>query len=298
VSETGDSQPAAAAGAAQEDDLVSATIPAEPRGAGGERARLRARLERSAREIVALRQALGCARAMATMGALVAGVAHEVRNPLFSISASLDALERQFGISTAAAPYAAALRSSVQRLNDLMVELLEYGRPHGNPLLPGPLREVIAQAIESCQAQARASRVSVSNTVSHGLPPVPMDRGRLTLVFRNLVENALHHSVPGGSVTVEAARLPEACGPLLDCRVRDCGPGFRDEDLPRVFEPFYTRRRGGTGLGLAIAQRIVHQHGGSIRAFNHRHGGAVVGVRLPLHQAADGARDADAARAT
>ena len=295
----GGSPPAAAAGAAQEDDVVSAKIPAHKRWqADAERAALQARLERAAREIVALRQALGRSRAMATMGALVAGVAHEVRNPLFSISASLDALERQLGPSAATAPYAAVLRCSVQRLNDLMAELLEYGRPHANPLLPGSLREVIAQAIESCQAQVCASHVSVSNAVAHGLPPVPMDRGRLTLVFRNLVENALHHSAPGGSVTVEAALLPEACGRLLDCRVRDCGPGFRAEDLPRVFEPFYTRRRGGTGLGLAIAQRIVHQHGGSIRAFNHRDGGAVVGVRLPLDQAADSAQDADGARAT
>ena len=277
---------------------MSTKLSAKQRGSRAERARLRAQLERATREIVALRQALGCSQAMATMGALVAGVAHEVRNPLFSISASLDALERQFGPSEAAAPYAAALRCSVQRLSDLMVELLEYGRPHNSLLLPGSLREVIAQAIESCQAQACESRVSVSNTVAYGLPPVLMDRGRLTLVFRNLVANALHHSPPGGSVTVEAARLPDACGPQLDCRVRDRGPGFREEDLPRIFEPFYTRRRGGTGLGLAIAQRIVHQHGGSVQAFNHRDGGAVIRVRLPVQRAGDAAPDAGGAPAT
>ena len=232
-------------------------------------------------EIVSLQQALGLSQTMAAMGSLVAGVAHEVRNPLFSISASLDALERRFGSDAETRPHAAVLRRSVQRLSDLMAELLEYGRPQNNQLLPGSLHDVLEEAIESCQAQARTSRVTISDRTAPGLPLVPMDRGRLALVFRNLVENALHHSPAGGTVTVEAAQSCDACGPALDCRVRDCGPGFREEDLPRIFEPFFTRRRGGTGLGLSIAQRIVHGHGGSISAFNHPEGGAVVGVRLP-----------------
>jgi len=232
-------------------------------------------------EIVTLQQALGLSQTMAAMGSLVAGVAHEVRNPLFSISASLDAFELHFGPVEATRPYTAVLRRSVQRLSDLMAELLEYGRPQSSQLVPGSLHDVLEEAIETCLAQARASRVTVSDRSAPGLPLIPMDRGRLALVFRNLVENALHHSPAGGAVTVEAAQLLEACGPVLDCRVRDCGPGFHEEDLPRIFEPFYTRRRGGTGLGLAIAQRIVHVHGGSISAFNHPQGGAVVSVRLP-----------------
>ncbi len=75
--------------------------------------------------------------------------------------------------------------------------------------------------------------------------------------------------------------IPRDGRPWVDLTVKDCGSGFREEDLPRVFEPFFARRRGGTGLGLAIAQRIVEEHHGSISAANRPEGGAVVEVLLP-----------------
>ena len=70
-------------------------------------------------------------------------------------------------------------------------------------------------------------------------------------------------------------------GSWVECAVRDSGPGFDPADLPRLFEPFFTRRRGGTGLGLSIVQRIVYDHGGEVAAENHASGGAVVKVRFP-----------------
>ena len=109
-----------------------------------------------------------------------------------------------------------------------------------------------------------------------------MDRRRLLQVFQNLLDNAVRHAPAKSVVSVEAEGMQADGEAWIDCRVKDEGPGFRSEDLPRVFEPFFTRRRGGTGLGLSIVQRIVEDHGGRIFAGNRADGGAVLTVRLPV----------------
>ena len=99
----------------------------------------------------------------------------------------------------------------------------------------------------------------------------------MVLVLRNLIENAIQHS-PSGSI-VEISTTQEA--DVVVCRVRDQGPGFQQEDIRSVFEPFFTRRRGGTGLGLSIALRIAEEHGGTLTAENAPGGGALLTLRLP-----------------
>jgi signal transduction histidine kinase len=112
-----------------------------------------------------------------------------------------------------------------------------------------------------------------------------MHRQRLVQVFQNLLENAIQHSPPGGCVVVETEEVSLDGRDWIAYRIKDAGSGFRGEDLPRIFEPFFTRRRGGTGLGLSIVQRIVEEHGGDITAGNcPEGGGAVMVVRLPLIQ--------------
>jgi signal transduction histidine kinase len=113
---------------------------------------------------------------------------------------------------------------------------------------------------------------------------IRMDRQRLVQVFQNLIENAIQHSLSGGCIVVEATEVPLDGRDWISYAIKDSGPGFNPEDLPRVFEPFFTRRRGGTGLGMSIVQRIVEEHGGSIVAGNRPEGGAVIVVRFALIQ--------------
>jgi signal transduction histidine kinase len=241
--------------------------------------------------ILELRETLRREENMAAMGALVAGVAHEVRNPIFAISLTLDAFEARFGRTPELEKYFPVLRREVTRLGDLMRDLLDYGRPPRMEAVPGSLAAVVAEAMRSGAAAAATAEVTVVDAIPPDLPEIVIDAGRLTQVFQNVIDNAVQHTPPAGRVVVEA-RVREAEGRRwLEGVVRDSGPGFRSEDLPHVFRPLFTRRPGGTGLGLAIAHRIVEMHGGTIAASNAPEGGAVVTVRLPLEPArADRAR--------
>lgn len=227
-----------------------------------------------------LQNSLRHAETMSVMGALVAGVAHEVRNPLFAISSTLDAFENRLADRGTYARYLAVLRAEVNRLIGLMRALLEYGKPMSQEFVRDSIADVLSQAVRSCAHLTDESSVEISASPNGTAKFVRMDRERLLQVFHNLIENAVQHSPPGGTVTVE--ENSEQKDGWIAYEIKDCGPGFAQSDLPRIFEPFFTRRRGGTGLGLSIVQRIIEEHGGEIMAANRPEGGAVLTIRLPL----------------
>jgi len=210
-------------------------------------------------------------------GALIQ-VAHQVRNPLFAISGAVDAFEARFGASEAHARYFEILRHNVARVTGLMQELLEYAKPGSPELREGSLAEVLAIAERSCAVLAEQAGVTFSARLPPELPRVRCDRAQLAQCFENLLENAVQHSPAGAAVVIEAEPVTLEGAPWVECRVLDSGPGLRS--VERVFEPFFTRRRGGTGLGLAIAERIVERHGGRIAAENRPEGGARFRVLL------------------
>jgi PAS domain S-box-containing protein len=248
-------------------------------GSAGERAILisqditkRAELEASLRQ----------SEMMSLLGSLVAGVAHEVRNPLFGISSILDAFETRFSDRTEYLRYTNVLRDEIGRLTVLMEELLEYGKPFRGELYMVSLEEMLARSVRACQPAAEVARVTLVNNHQDDLPKIKIDRRRLSKVFVNLIENAIQHSPPGGTVTIEARKVLDNNQEWIQCAIRDLGRGIAEEDLTRIFEPFFSKRRGGTGLGLAIAHRIMQEHGGKLLAGNNPEGGACMVARFPM----------------
>jgi signal transduction histidine kinase len=234
------------------------------------------------RERESLQLELRRSETMSAMGALVAGVAHEVRNPLFAVSSTLDALSARLGARSEYGRFIENLQAQVSRLGKLMADLLAYGRPPANDFSVSPLDAVVAPAVESCVALAQETSVTIATRLDPAAGPARIDQGRLGQALRNLVDNAVRHAPPESVVTVET-RGTEALGRTwVECAVSDSGPGFPESDLPHVFEPFFTRRRGGTGLGLALVQRIVSEHNGQVTARNREEGGAEVAFRLPV----------------
>ncbi len=254
------------------------TASAVPHGAAGDRIIL---VARDVTHTAELQESVRRSETMAAMGSLVAGVAHEVRNPLFAISVSVDALQAELEGSRDIEDLLGVLHREVERLRVLMEDLLEYGKPISTALSDGPLEVVIDHAIQSCSAAASAAGVALRSAVAPETWVLRLNRDRLVEVFANLLRNAIEHSPRGSAVVLDAESFRRHAGPWVRCRVIDEGPGFRPEDLPRIFEPFFSRRRGGTGLGLAIVRRIVEEHGGQVHALNRDQGGAVMVVELP-----------------
>lgn len=226
--------------------------------------------------LFSLQNALRRSDAMASVGALVADVAHEIRNPLFGISSILDAWAVK-GDRADLPRYLSMLGGEVARMRSLMADLLDYARPGSGVRSVVPLVEIVDAAVRA--SKPLASRLGVQVSTAIGDAYVEVERDRLERAMVNLIENAIHFSPRGAAVLVESGR--EAPGAeFARVRVSDRGPGLAADILPAVFEPFATRRKGGTGLGLAIVKRVLSEHGGWVMARNGAQG-AILEIFLP-----------------
>ena len=225
---------------------------------------------------------------MSALGHLVGGIAHEVRNPLFAISSTLEALVASAGDEKVKRALH-NLHEPTTRLSSLMAELLEYGKPFGRVLTEGSLQDVLYQTVADCAELARESGVRVTLCLGDRDLRVGMIPRRLSMALTNILQNALQHTAAGGEVTVGVREVEEEGRHWVRCTFADTGTGFLEGDLPHVFHPFFTRRRGGTGLGLSIVQQIIEEHHGRLRAGNRPEGGALVTVDLPAFSETVGA---------
>ncbi len=217
---------------------------------------------------------------------MTSDIAHELRTPLNNLGGYLDAISD--GLVQADPAVISSLQEEVQGLvrltNDL--EQLALADAGQLPLVlePTHVARVIERTVSLVRAAAAERRVAVTPVFDADLPVVEADQVRVGQVIRNLVENALRHSPPGGEVRVMAHQD----GDWLRVSVSDNGPGVPPDDLPFIFERFYradrsrSRHTGGAGLGLAIVRQLVEAHGGTIRAYNLDFGGACLEVALPI----------------
>ena len=235
-------------------------------------------------EILGLQESLHRRELMSAMGSLVGGVAHDMRNFLFGLNGTIDLFEGQFGDREDQRPYFNMLREHSGRITALIQSLLDYGKPIHLAPEPQAVGEVIAEARAICTPAAVDKGVELEIVPDGGVPRIPIDRTRILQVFKNLLENAIQYTPPEGRISVETEHLEG----WVECRIRDSGPGLGITDSGRLFEPFFSRRKGGTGLGLAIVQQVVTEHGGEVRAADHPEGGAEFRVRLPVGSTAAG----------
>jgi two-component system sensor histidine kinase HydH len=223
-----------------------------------------------------LQEELRRAEHLAALGRLLAGVAHEVRNPLAGIRSTLQLWQR---LPDRERPPASmdALLGAVDRLETLVGRLLYFAHSGYDKRKPVDLNALVRETVALLGARAEAQGVSWELDLDPNLPAVPGSPQALHQVVLNLATNALQAMPAGGRCRLGTTALPAGRG--VELHVGDTGPGIPPEARAHLFEPFFTTRPEGTGLGLALCREIVLQHGGDIAL--EPGPGAVFRVTLP-----------------
>jgi two-component system sensor histidine kinase HydH len=214
---------------------------------------------------------------LARLGELGAVLAHEVRTPLAGIKGYAQLLGERIGDDRLRG-YSVRIVQETIRLEGLVSDLLDYVRRDetndGCVVLDDQLFQ---EAWTAAAEHAKVQTVELALSMPSGLV-VACRRERMKQLWINLFSNALQATPPDGSVRVTAVEERKE----VTLKIQDTGPGFTEEALPRVFDPFFTTRSRGSGLGLAVCRKIAEGCGGGISAANAQEGGAVITVRLPL----------------
>jgi two-component system, NtrC family, sensor histidine kinase HydH len=215
---------------------------------------------------------------LAALGKLLAGVAHEVRNPLVGIRSTAQLWQR--GVVGLDDETLDGLVHEVDRLEEIVSRLLQFSRADSQGLAPGDLNAVMAEAGSLAVEPARSKGVRVELELETDLPAASIAPAALLQVFRNLTSNALQAMDDGGTLRLSTRRDPSRR--TIMASVTDSGLGLAPEVIDHLFEPFFTTKAEGTGLGLAIAREIALAHRGELRARNRDDGtGAVFTLVLP-----------------
>jgi two-component system nitrogen regulation sensor histidine kinase GlnL len=239
---------------------------------------------------------------LARLGTLVAGLAHEIKNPLGGIKGAAQLLSRRLQDDRDVLAYTDVMIREIDRLANLVEQLLCLGSPRKPNLVALNVHEVLRHVLELMKPELEAKGIKLRIEIDPSLPEVLGDAAQLTQVLLNIVKNALE-AMPSGGLLSLATRMetdfhikrlhasrapssnddkPRSPAKFMRIEIADDGPGFPQLDTARLFEPFFTTKARGSGLGLAICQGIVAAHDGDIRVANRAEGGGVVTITLPL----------------
>jgi len=240
---------------------------------------------------------------------LAASVAHEIGNPLNALHIHLQLMERELKkLKTAAEraarshakirspdaslesdaaetarkleQYLAVSKGEIHRLDYIVTQFLQALRPSPPQLRPSSLNEVVEKTLELMRPELENRGLDLKVKLNRQLPLAPLDAAQMQQVLVNLIKNAMQATTKGGSLALQTGEGADG----VWVSVADTGGGIPQEQINRIFEPFYTTKKKGSGLGLMIVQRIVRSHGGRIDLESHVGQGTTFRVWLPLHE--------------
>ncbi len=221
---------------------------------------------------------------LSTLGHLSAGLAHEVRNPLNSISLFAQVLKQSLQSDPENSAHAEKILAEVDRIDELLIKLLDASKRSRFAPQRVDLKALLDLVLGEFDPQMKNQGVELVREYVPEAAALQADRGEIKQIFTNLIANALYEMPQGGQLGVRLQAEP-GC---LFIVISDTGKGVPQENLGKIFDPFFTTKAKGTGFGLSVVLRIVRNYGGKIFVENQPEGGAAFKVCLPLEPGADG----------
>jgi C4-dicarboxylate-specific signal transduction histidine kinase len=236
------------------------------------------------KDVVQSRQELAQAERLASLGRFVAGIAHELNNPLQGVLGHLELLRREGRVPTGIRRELRIVAREAERAARIVGNLLVFAGGRTAPKRPIRLNTLVSQAVALRAPSCKAARIAIASQLDKEHPRVMANRVLLQQALLNILVNAEQELTAAGGGRIDVSTHVVWPDGVVRLRVRDTGPGIASEALPRVFEPFYSTKEvgRGTGLGLATAYGTVKDHGGTLAADNHPDGGAVFTIELPV----------------
>jgi len=223
---------------------------------------------------------------LATVGELAASVAHELNNPLATVSLRVESLLAQVPEHDSKRRALEVIEQEIERMGHLVANLLQFSRRSQPQISRVDVREEITSTLDLIAHHLRNRRISVVREFAPDVPMMHADRELLRQLFLNLFTNASDAMPQGGTLTVHVvAGVLESGAPAVVMEFVDTGVGIAPDDLPKVLEPFFTTKPEGkgTGLGLPICRRIVQEHHGTFNIVSDVGQGTTVHIVLPHH---------------
>ncbi len=228
----------------------------------------------------------------AAWGEVARRLAHEIKNPLTPIQLSAERMRRKYlgamsdedGQILDRATH--TIVQQVEAMKEMVNAFSDYARAPDMDFGRFSMDKLVHEVVDLYRAQE--SGIDIVLTSDPSMPKIDADIGRVRQILHNLLRNAVEalESSTDGQIHVHVSAAEINNIEVMQIKVEDNGPGFRDGSLEQVFDPYVTTKPKGTGLGLAIVKKLVEEHVGSIRAYNGNNGGAVISIRLPLNEAA------------
>jgi len=233
-------------------------------------------------ERIKLKEQLSRAEHLSTLGEMVAGISHEIRNPLGIIRSSAEHLKKKMGTLDPENPFPNIIVEEASRLNTILSDFLSFAKPRIPNLHPCKLEDIIDKNIMFLDSQTREQNYAIEKKMEQNLPKIDADSEMLYQAFLNIFINAMHAMPEGGTIRIEIKSDVQQGNLVI--KIEDQGQGIPETIKEKIWDPFFTTKEKGTGLGLVIVKNIVESHDGAIKIDNLPDRGACVTIELPMAQ--------------